>query len=46
MKRLSDKQLGAIELALSARDRQILETIRTLRYVKLYGLSTVYSVDL
>lgn len=42
MKRLSDKQLGAIELALSARDRQILETIRTLRYVKSGQIQRLY----
>ena len=34
MKRLTNQQLGAIELQLSATDRRILETLRLLRYTK------------
>ena len=42
MKRLTDMQLGAIDLALSPMDRRILETIRMFRYIKSGQLQRLY----
>lgn len=42
MKRVSNKQLGEIEMTLNERDRQILETLRLLRYCKTNQLQRLY----
>lgn len=42
MKRVSNKQLGEIEMTLNERDRHVLETLRLLRYCKTNQLQRLY----
>ena len=42
MKRVSNKQLGEIEMTLVERDRQVLETLRLLRYCKTNQLQRLF----